>query len=169
MITGHYSRRHGAPWSQPLLGHIEIAQARRSFTPLHHKGLGDHHPSFIGTSPVTGITYPGHRSGNVTHLHLGSDPGKALFQCGNQISSFGPAINRFFKYYGDKGIYDWLLRYKRFLYRETQKYCVLPAGRKEHRFTSREVVITPFVTKELAEIIKTILPTAMRVSQDEPM
>ena len=84
--------------------------------------------------------------------------------------SFGPAINRFSKYYSSETqLTNWLLRYNRFLYRDAKHGFVLPAGRKEHRFTSREVVLCLFITKELANKIKNLSATAMRVSRDEPM
>ena len=64
---------------------------------------------------------------------------------------------------------DWLYRYNRFLYRDAKHDFKLPSGRKEHRFTSREVVLCLFITKELAERIITLSDTAGRVSRDEPM
>jgi hypothetical protein len=43
-----------------------------------------------------------------------------------------------------------LREYNSFLYRPSKHDFKLPKGRKEHRFTSREVVLTAFVTMKLA-------------------
>lgn len=85
-------------------------------------------------------------------------------------TSFGPAISRFSKYYPqEKQLIDLLTRYNRFLYRDAKHDFQLPGGRKEHRFTSREVVLTLFITKELADRIVAISATASRVRQDQPI
>ena len=84
--------------------------------------------------------------------------------------SFGPAIKRFSVYYqSEKQLTDWLNRYNRFLYRAAKHDFQLPSGRTEHRFTSREVVICLFVTKDLADKITSLSATAARVRRDEPM
>lgn len=83
---------------------------------------------------------------------------------------FGPAIDLFAKCYpNDTQLADCLLRYNRFLYRDAKHDFVLPAGRREHRFTSREVVLCLYTTRELADRIKSLSTTAMRVSLDQPM
>ncbi len=47
-----------------------------------------------------------------------------------------------------------LRTYNEFLYRPGKHDFHLPAGRKMHRFTSQEVVLTAFVTLRLVEILK---------------
>jgi hypothetical protein len=85
-------------------------------------------------------------------------------------SSFGPAINSFQKLFPNENqLSDWLLRYNRFLYRDAKHDFKLPQGRREHRFTSREVVLCLFITKELATQMTNLSETALRVSRDEPM
>ena len=49
-----------------------------------------------------------------------------------------------------------LRRYNSFLYRPGKHDFRLPSGRRGHRFTSREVVLTAYVTMELARRIKEI-------------
>jgi hypothetical protein len=84
--------------------------------------------------------------------------------------SFGPAINRFKKWYPKEAILaEWLERYNRFLYRDAKHDFALPSTRKEHRFTSREVVLCVFITKQLSDKIKKLSSVAMKVSKDEPM
>lgn len=51
-------------------------------------------------------------------------------------------------------ILTWLKDYNQFLYRPGKHDFRLPQGRKEHRFTSQEVVLTAFVTLRLVEILK---------------
>jgi hypothetical protein len=51
-------------------------------------------------------------------------------------------------------ILAWLEAFNVFLYRPGKHDFRLPAGRKEHRFTSQEVVLTAFVTLRLVEILK---------------
>jgi hypothetical protein len=84
--------------------------------------------------------------------------------------AFGPAISRFKNYYPNRAqLVDWLERYNRFLYRDAKHDFDLPTTRQEHRFTSREVVHTLFVTKELTEKITALSAAALRVSRDEPI
>ena len=64
---------------------------------------------------------------------------------------------------------DWLYRYNKFLYRDAKHDFKLPHGRKEHRFTSREVVLCLFITKELSNRLTKLSDTALRVSRDESM
>lgn len=49
-----------------------------------------------------------------------------------------------------------LKRYNSFLYRPGKHDFKLPTGRKGHRFTSREVVLTAYVTMNLAGRIRAI-------------
>ncbi len=84
--------------------------------------------------------------------------------------SFGPAISRFLKQYPSEAqLADWLYRYNKFLYRDAKHDFKLPHGRKEHRFTSREVVLCLFITKELSNRLTKLSDTALRVSRDESM
>jgi len=85
-------------------------------------------------------------------------------------SSLGLAINQFAKCYPDQEqLFDWLQRYNRFLYRDAKHDMKLPPGRKEHRFTSREVVLSIFVTMKLGEILTKLSPMAARVRSDKYM
>jgi hypothetical protein len=84
--------------------------------------------------------------------------------------SFGPAVKKVEAFYPqEKQLIEWLGLYNRFLYRSAKHDFKLPPGRTEHRFTSREVVLSVFVTKELADKITTLSATAARVRRDEPM
>ena len=51
-------------------------------------------------------------------------------------------------------ILTWLKTYNEFLYRPGKHDFHLPEGRKMHRFTSQEAVLTAFVTLRLVEILK---------------
>ncbi len=83
-------------------------------------------------------------------------------------SSLGPAITNFEKAYSkEKKLVDWLYRYNEFLYRDAKHDMRLPPNRTEHRFTSREVVLCLYVTRELANRIICMSPTAAKVSRDE--
>jgi len=85
-------------------------------------------------------------------------------------TSFGPAVKKFKTFYPqEKQLTEWLDRYNRFLYRDAKHDFRLPTGRTEHRFTSREVVLCVFVTKDLANRITALSATAARVRRDEPM
>lgn len=85
-------------------------------------------------------------------------------------SSLGPAIGQFKKAFPkEEKLVDWLMRYNRFLYRDAKHDMDLPATRKEHRFTSREVVLCIFVTKELADRLTLLSEFALRVRQDKPI
>lgn len=83
-------------------------------------------------------------------------------------TSFGPAINAFARHYQNEArLVDWLSRYNLFLYRDAKHDFALPPGRREHRFTSREVVLSLYITRQLAERLKQLSPTAMKVSLDQ--
>lgn len=85
-------------------------------------------------------------------------------------SSLGPAIGQFKRAFPkEEKLVDWLTRYNWFLYRDAKHDMDLPATRKEHRFTSREVVLCTFVTKELADRLTLLSEFASRVRQDKPI
>ncbi len=85
-------------------------------------------------------------------------------------SSLGPAIDKFEACRPEfKQLAEILRKYNRFLYRDAKHDFRLPKGRKEHRFTSREVVLTIFITMNLADRIINISPMAARVKRDEEM
>lgn len=87
---------------------------------------------------------------------------KSIFQ-----SSLGPAINEFQRYWHDSNqLADILSQYNRLLYRGAKHDFILPTGRKAHRFTSREVVLTAFITMNIASRITAISPMAEKVSKD---
>lgn len=82
--------------------------------------------------------------------------------------SLGPAIDKFQIYWPDsKRLADLLRKYNRFLYRGAKHNFELPKGRKTHRFTSREVVLTAFITMSLADRITAVSRAADRVRRDE--
>lgn len=82
--------------------------------------------------------------------------------------SLGPAIGKFETCWPDsKGLAGLLRKYNRFLYRGAKHDFELPAGRRMHRFTSREVVLTIFITMKLADKIIAISPVAERARQDQ--
>lgn len=84
--------------------------------------------------------------------------------------SFSNAIDIFSRYYTDnRQLTDWLLRYNRFFYRDAKLDIMLPSGRIERKFRSREVVMCLYITRELADRIKALSATASRVSLDQPM
>jgi hypothetical protein len=63
----------------------------------------------------------------------------------------GPAIDKFkIAYPNERTLASYLSRYNRFLYKGAKHDMKLPIGRKEHRFTSREVVLCIYISKELA-------------------
>jgi len=85
-------------------------------------------------------------------------------------TSLGPAITQFGRCFSDQQrLIDWLTRYNQFLYRDAKHDFQLPSGRREHRFTSREAVLTVFITMELADAVCALSPTAARVRRDEPI
>ncbi|MFC1932320.1 hypothetical protein ACFLXU_01650 [Chloroflexota bacterium] len=85
-------------------------------------------------------------------------------------SSLGPAIDGFERCRPEsKQLAEILRKYNRFLYRDAKHDFRLPKGRKEHRFTSREAVLTIFITMNLADRIISISPMAERVRQDKYM
>jgi|GEM_PF-1554921 len=82
----------------------------------------------------------------------------------------GPAINGFSgQYPGEKHLTDWLRRYNRFLYRPAKHDLTLPAGRRQHRFTSREAVLCVFITMNLADSITALSQLATRARDDQPI
>jgi hypothetical protein len=82
-------------------------------------------------------------------------------------TSFGPAITLFQKYWlGYDTLVDLLQRYNRFLYRGAKHDFILPTNRKMHRFTSREVVLTAYITMNLANRLNNISKVARDVSND---
>ncbi len=85
-------------------------------------------------------------------------------------SSLGSAIDKFEMCRPEmKQLANILRKYNRFLYRDAKHDFKLPKGRKEHRFTSREAVLTVFITMNIAKKIISISPMASRVRKDEPM
>lgn len=70
-------------------------------------------------------------------------------------ASLGVAINLLETRRGlPDNILIWLRAYNQFLYRPGKHDFKLPQGRREHRFTSQETVLTAFVTLRLVEILK---------------
>lgn len=85
-------------------------------------------------------------------------------------SSLGPAIAQFRKCWPNHGsLVDLLSRYNRFLYRGAKHDFTLPVNRKSHRFTSREVVLTAFITMDLADRLTSISSVAREVRRDKPI
>jgi hypothetical protein len=85
-------------------------------------------------------------------------------------SSLGPAIDRFETCRPElRQLAEILKKYNRFLYRDAKHDFRLPKGRKEHRFTSREVVLTIYITMNLADRLINISPMAARIKQDKEM
>jgi len=83
--------------------------------------------------------------------------------------SLGLAINIFAGYYSENSdLAELLKRYNNLLYRESKHDFKLPISRKEHRFTSREVVLSIFITTELVSRIMKISRFAEHVMRDEP-
>lgn len=82
--------------------------------------------------------------------------------------SFGPAINAFNEHWPEQGkLTNFLQRYNRFLYRPAKHDFKLPRGRVHHRFTSREVVLSAYVTMKLGEMLAHISKLANSVKQDK--
>jgi len=82
--------------------------------------------------------------------------------------SLGPAINLFQRCWpGYESLVDLLQRYNRFLYRGAKHDFTLPANRKAHRFTAREVVLTAFVTMNLADKLSAISYMAQEARNDK--
>lgn len=67
------------------------------------------------------------------------------------------------KYGINQSLLDKLIQYNSFLYQPGKHDFYVPKGRS-HRFTSREVVLTAFVTMKLAEEIKKISTFAEQIS-----
>jgi hypothetical protein len=85
-------------------------------------------------------------------------------------SSLGPAITHFQKQWpGNDPLVDLLIRYNRFLYRGAKHDFDLPSDRKIHRFSSREVVLTAYITMEIAYRICAISQTAKATRDDHKM
>jgi len=85
-------------------------------------------------------------------------------------ASLGPAIDKFEMCRPEsKQLANILRKYNRFLYSDAKHDFKLPKGRKEHRFTSREAVLTVFITMNIAKKIISISPMAARVRKDKPM
>ncbi len=83
-------------------------------------------------------------------------------------TSFGPAVNAFKEHWPDSTLLaNFLTRYNRFLYRGAKHDFRLPAGRSMHRFTPREVVLTAYITMNLADKLTSISWMAQKVRNDE--
>lgn len=84
--------------------------------------------------------------------------------------SFGPTIDVFSKCYPDNiKLASWLAKYNRFFYHNARYDFTIPPGRTVHRFSSREVVLCLFITRELVDSIKSLSDVAMRVSYSQPI
>ena len=82
--------------------------------------------------------------------------------------SFGPAIQAFsINWPAERRLVDHLTRYNRFLYRPAKHDFKLPPGRKYHRFTSREVVLTAYITMHLGEELAQLSMVANSVKLDK--
>jgi hypothetical protein len=83
-------------------------------------------------------------------------------------NSFGPAIDGFKRAYpAETEVIACLSSYNKFLYKDAKHDMTLPSGRKEHRFTSREVVLTLFITRELSDRLTSISSIALKVKNDQ--
>jgi len=83
-------------------------------------------------------------------------------------SSLGPAITHFQKHWpGNDSLADLLIRYNKFLYRSAKHDFALPSDRKMHRFSSREVVLTAYITMELGNRICDISSVAKAARNDQ--
>ena len=83
-------------------------------------------------------------------------------------NSLGPALGKFVRAYPtETKLADWLSRYNRFLYKDAKHDMILPSGRLEHRFTSREVVLSLFITKELGEKLAALSGKDRKAKNDE--
>lgn len=84
--------------------------------------------------------------------------------------SFSKAIDVFAQSYPDNAqLAGWISSYNNCFYRDGNLDVMLPSGRVERRFTSREVVLCLYITRELADSIKSVSPAAKRVSLDQPL
>ncbi len=84
--------------------------------------------------------------------------------------AFGTTISKFkVAYPNENTLADYLSRYNRFLYKDAKHDMTLPIGRREHRFTSREVVLCIYISKELAGRILSLSELARKVNNDKPM
>lgn len=85
-------------------------------------------------------------------------------------NSLGPAIQQFSRAYPSEAkLVSYLTRYNEFLYRDAKHDMTLPIGRNEHRFTSREVVLCLFITKEIADTITKLSNFAQLARSDKPL
>jgi hypothetical protein len=82
--------------------------------------------------------------------------------------SLGPAIQLFQKYWPEQGkLVEILQKYNKFLYTEAKHDFKLPANREIHRFTAREVVLTAFITMNIAERLTAISHMAEEAKNDK--
>ena len=82
--------------------------------------------------------------------------------------SFGPALKAFSNNWpAESKLADFLKRYNKFLYRPAKHDFTLPRGRKYHRFTSREVVLSAYVTMQLGEELAQLSKVADSVKLDK--
>jgi len=82
--------------------------------------------------------------------------------------SFGPAIVAFEKVYpSERELAGHLIKYNQFLYRPAKHDFKLPAGRTIHRFTSREVVLSAYVSMKIGERLCKLSKLADSVRRDE--
>jgi hypothetical protein len=82
--------------------------------------------------------------------------------------SLGPAIKTFSSNYpSESKLTNFLERYNRFLYRPAKHDFKLPTGRKYHRFTAREVVLSAYVTMQLGEELAKLSEMADSVKNDK--
>lgn len=90
------------------------------------------------------------------------EPDKRIFNL-----PFGPAIKIFSRNWpSESKLTNYLKRYNRFLYRPAKHDFKLPPGRKSHRFTAREVVLTAYVTMQLGEELAKLSEIANSVKMD---
>ena len=84
--------------------------------------------------------------------------------------SLGPAIRYFEKAYpGETDLARQLGKYNQFSYKVAKHDMVLPQTRKEHRFTSREVVLCIYISKKLGQRLVSLSELARRIHNDEPI
>ena len=91
------------------------------------------------------------------------EPDKRIFNL-----PFGPAIKTFSRNWpSESKLTNFLERYNRFLYRPAKHDFKLPSGRKYHRFTAREVVLSAYVTMQLGEELAKLSEIANSVTMDK--
>jgi hypothetical protein len=86
-----------------------------------------------------------------------NDPRMNEYSLGKNINILSSKINGF-----PEPLINKLKKYNSFLYRPGKHDFTLPA-RRGHRFTSREVVLTAFITMKLAKEIRTLSENAERI------